>query len=44
MKMASMKPTLLDQGTETWDEESGNTRSGRLEQAWKMKSKFDDYT
>ncbi|CAN6970474.1 unnamed protein product [Brassica rapa subsp. trilocularis] len=23
-----MKPTLLDQETETWDEESGNTRSG----------------
>ncbi|WZY89984.1 hypothetical protein YC2023_046719 [Brassica napus] len=27
------EPTLLDQGTETWDEESGNTRSGRLEQS-----------
>ncbi|KAJ0236439.1 Protein KOKOPELLI [Hirschfeldia incana] len=28
LKMGSMKPTLLDQETETWDEdESGNTRS-----------------
>ncbi|KAL0718408.1 hypothetical protein Bca4012_067730 [Brassica carinata] len=28
LKTGSMKPTLLDQETETWDEESGNTRSG----------------
>ncbi|CAF1716693.1 hypothetical protein HID58_084802 [Brassica napus] len=32
LKMGSMKPTLLDQETETWDEESGGTRSGTSSQ------------
>ncbi|KAJ4878572.1 kokopelli [Raphanus sativus] len=32
LKMASMKPTLLDQETETWYGESGNTRSGTSSQ------------
>nr|VDD28540.1 unnamed protein product [Brassica oleracea] len=32
LKMGSMKPTLLDQETETWDEESGSTRSGTSSQ------------